>query len=255
MIKGTVYYTNHYVNKTVTQYFAKAIDLELKNIANYDLEEDDIFITYGILRGTGKPISDSRNYIYIDHGFVNSSDRKFNENKLTEIFNLTGYFRIIKNDLYFNRSFDNVDKSRFEKLNINLKDLNKKGDKIIVSEPSEHIRKFLKLNNWTDETIREIKKYTDRDIIVHNKFSKTPLTTVLKDAFAFVSCQSTAAYKALSEGIPSYFTHESLKGFGEINHIEKRILNHDLLYLAANSQWRLNEFFSDEFKNFINRIS
>ncbi len=254
MIRGTVYYTNHYVNNTVTQYFAKATGLKLENISNYDFKTDNTFITYGILRGSGKILTKSQNYIYIDHGFINSSDRRFNNNKMTEIYNLTGYFRVIKNDLYFNKSFNNLDKSRLNKLNVDIKDLNKKGEKIIVSEPSEHTLKFLNLNNWVEKTVEEIEKYSDREIIVHNKFSQTPLSSILPDAFAFVSCQSNAAYKALLEGIPTYFTHESLKKFGQINQIEKRILNHELLYLAANSQWKLSEFFSSEFKDFINKI-
>lgn len=254
MIKGTVYYTDHYVNNTVTQFFAKALDLKLENIKNYEFNSNDTFITYGILRGTGKIIKESQNYIYIDHGFMNSSNRKFNKSKMTLINNLDGYFRIVRNDLYFNKIDTLLDKTRFKKLNMDLKDLKKRGEKIIISEPSEHTLKFLNLNNWVDQTTREIKEYSDREIIVHNKFSSTPLSTVLQDAFAFISCQSTAAFHALSEGIPIYFTHETLKKFGEISQIEKRILNHDILYLASNSQWKLSEFFSDDFKNFLNKI-
>ena len=36
--------------------------------------------------------------------------------------------------------------------------------------------------------------------------------------------------------------------------IESRYLNHDLLFLAANSQWKLKEFFKDEFSEYINKI-
>ena len=114
MIKGTVYYTDHFVNNTVTQFFAKALDLKLENIKNYEFSSNDTFITYGILRGTGKIIKESQNYIYIDHGFMNSSDRMFNKSKMTLINNLDGYFRVIRNDLYFNKSNDLLDKSRFD---------------------------------------------------------------------------------------------------------------------------------------------
>lgn len=254
MSSGIVYYTNHFINNTITQFFAKANNLKLENICNYNNNSNQTFISYGILRGTGEVLSKSNNYIYIDHGYMSASDRSFSEDKKTYIKNLNGYFRVIKNDLYFNHSYNNSDKTRFDRLGINLKELNKKGEKIIISEPSEYIQKFLKLQNWTSNTISELKKYTDREIVIHNKFSEIPLNSVLKDAFAFISCQSTAAYHALSEGVPVFFTHESLKRFGEIKNIEKRILNHSLLYIAANSQWKLAEFFSDDFKNFLNKI-
>ena len=254
MKSSIVYYTNHYINNTITQFIAKANNFKLENINNYSDNFDHTFISYGILRGTGKIFLKSPNYIYIDHGYMNSSDRIFNDNKITTIYNLTGYFRVVKNDLYFNKSYDNNDKSRFHDLNITLKDLNKIGDKIIISEPSEHVIKYLNLHNWLSNTIDEVKKYSDREIIIHNKFSKTPLNLILKDAYAFISCQSTAAYRALSEGVPVYFTHPSLKKFGEISNINKRNLNHSLMFIAANSQWQLREFFSEEFKFFLGTI-
>ena len=148
----------------------------------------------------------------------------------------------------------NLDKTRFNNLNINLKDLNKNADYIILSEPTENTLNFLGIHNWTNDTINEIKKYTDREIIVHNKFNKKPLGDLLKNAFAFVSLQSTAGFKAIIEGIPAYFTHNNLAKFGNLEKIESRYLNHDLLYLAANSQWKLQEFFKDEFSEYINKI-
>lgn len=254
MINAIVYYTNHWINNTITQFFAKSNNLKLKNIKNYQSNDDQTFITYGILRGTGEILSKSNNFIYIDHGYMNASERSFGSDKATEIKNLTGYFRVIRNDFYFNKTYNNHDKNRFKRLGIDLKDLNNFGQKIIISEPSDHILKFLNLNNWTANTIDEIKKYSDREIIVHSKFSKIPLNDILKDAFAFVSCQSTASYQAVSEGVPVYFTHESLKRFGDIKNIENRELNHSLLYTAANSQWKLSEFFSHDFKNFLDKI-
>lgn len=176
----TVYYTNHYVNKTVTQYIAKANEFKLENINNYLNNSDHIFISYGILRGTGEIFLKSTNYIYIDHGYMNSSDRIFTNDKKTKVHNLSGYFRVVRNDLYFNKSYHNDDKTRFNSLNLTLKDLNKKGEKIIISEPSEHVAKYLNLHNWLSDTIDEVKKHSDREIIIHNKFSNTPLNLILK---------------------------------------------------------------------------
>lgn len=247
------YFTDHFVNQTVTQFFAKSLNTQLLHINNFKKSEKT-FCSYGILRGTGEAIQLSKSFIYLDHGYFDSSSRSFTQNKNTILSSLDGYFRVISNDLYFNLNYMNLDKTRFNNLNINLKDLNKNADYIILSEPTENTLNFLGIHNWTNDTINEIKKYTDREIIVHNKFNKTPLSELLKNAFAFVSLQSTAGFKAIIEGIPAYFTHNNLAKFGNLEKIESRYLNHNLLYLAANSQWKLQEFFKDEFSEYINKI-
>ena len=247
------FYTDHYVNQTVTQFFSKSLELPLFNINDYK-DNDEIFITYGILRGTGEIIKKKKeNFIYIDHGFYRSSPRRFTKEKKTILNELGGYFRVIKGDLYFNNFEFELDSKRFDELDIELKD-KRKGDIIILSEPSQNTLDFLEIKNWTEDTIDEIKKYSDREIVVHNKFSEIPLKSLLEKAFAFVSCQSTAGFQAITEGVPAYFTHESLKKFGNIVDIEKNQLNYDVLYAAANSQWQLKEFFSDEFKLYIDKI-
>ena len=247
------FYTDHYVNQTVMQFFSKSLELPLLNINDYK-DNDEIFITYGILRGTGEIIKKKKeNFIYIDHGFYRSSTRKFTKEKKTILNELGGYFRVIKGDLYFNNFEFELDSKRFDELDIELKD-KRKGDIIILSEPSQNTLDFLEIKNWSEDTIDEIKKYSDREIVVHNKFSEVPLKSLLEKAFAFVSCQSTAGFQAIAEGVPAYFTHESLKKFGNIVDIEKNQLNYDVLYAAANSQWQLKEFFSDEFKLYIDKI-
>ena len=247
------YFTDHFVNQTVTQFFAKSLNTQLLHINDFKKSEKT-FCSYGILRGTGEAIQLSKNFIYLDHGYFDSSSRSFTQNKNTILNGLDGYFRVISNDLYFNLNYMNLDKTRFNHLNINLRDLNKNADYIILSEPTENTLNFLGIHNWTNDTINEIKKYTDREIIVHNKFNKTPLSELFRNAFAFVSLQSTAGFKAIIEGIPAYFTHTSLEKYGNIINIEKPSLNHDVLYIASNSQWRLNEFFNDDFKNYITDI-
>ena len=249
----SVFYTDHFVNQTVTQFFSKSLGLPLLNINEYK-DNDEIFITYGILRGAGEIIKKkNKNFIYIDHGFYKSSPRKFTKEKKTILNALGGYFRVIKGDLYFNETDINLDSKRFKQLDIELKD-RRNGEIIILSEPSENTMNFLGIENWVEDTINKIKQYSDRKIVVHNKFSDVPLNLLLQEAFAFVSCQSTAGFQSIIEGVPAYFTHHSLKKYGEIADIEKNLLNHNVLYAAANSQWRLNEFFSDEFKLYIDKI-
>ncbi len=249
-----VYFTEHFINNTVTQFFAKACGPKFKNIREFKKEADIIFASYGIKRNTDKAFLNSKDYIYIDHGYLNSTEREFKSDKSTIMNQFNGYFRVVKNDFYFNQDCKITCKNRFNNLGVVLKDLNKNGEKIILSEPSEDTKNFLKIPNWTQETLNEIKKYSDREIIIHNKFSKVPLNFLLKEAFAFVSCQSTAGFKTIVNGVPSYFTHQSLKKHGNIKNIEKQELNYELLYIAANSQWKLKEFFLDEFNLYLNKI-
>lgn len=248
------FYTNHFINRTVIQFFSKGLGLPLSSVDKY-IENENIFASYGILRGTGEIIKKKNSkFIYLDHGYFNASSRKFTKEKKTILGDLEGYFRVIRDDLYFNINYLNNKTERFNKLQINLKE-KKMGDIIVVSEPTLNTLNFLEINNWTKDTVNKLKQYTDREIIIHNKFSEIPLKSLLEKAFAFVSCQSTAGFYAITEGVPAYFTHESLSHYGNIKDIEKYKLNYDLLYVAANSQWKLKEFFSDEFAEYINTIN
>ena len=248
------FYTSHFVNRTVIQFFSKGLGLPLSSVDKYT-ESENIFASYGILRGTGEIIKKKNSkFIYLDHGYFNASSRKFTNEKKTILNDLGGYFRVIRDDLYFNINYLNKKTERFDNLQINLKE-KRKGDIIIVSEPTSNTLDFLEINNWTESTVNELKKYTDREIIIHNKFSEIPLNSLLEKAFAFVSCQSTAGFYAITEGVPAYFTHKSLSQYGNIKDIEKNELNYDLLYIAANSQWKLREFFSDEFAEYMNKIN
>lgn len=252
--KIAVFYTDHFVNRAITQVFAKSNNFIFDSIKNYHNYQNIIFCSYGIKRGSKEIFLNSKNFLYIDHGFISSSLRKFNENRNTQFLKFDGYFRFIRNDYYFNDFKLNINPERFEKLNLTLKNIKPSGEHIILSEPSNDTKNFLDIHNWTEKTIETVKIYSDRKIIVHNKFSKIPLDELLKNAYAFVSCQSTAAFKAISEGVPAYFTHPTLKKFGDLENINNRFLNYELLYIAANNQWKIKEFFSDEFKIFLASI-
>ena len=58
------FYTDHYVNQTITQFFSKSIGLPLLNINEYK-DNDEIFITYGILRGAGEIIKKKNKKFYL----------------------------------------------------------------------------------------------------------------------------------------------------------------------------------------------
>ena len=166
---------------------------------------------------------------------------------------MDGYFRIVYNNFIHNGS-GNFPDDRFKKLNLKILEQKNLGDYIILSEPSDNMKKLYDVPKWTDDTIKLVKKYSDRKIIVHNKFSKEPLKFLLKNAWAFVSLQSTAGFMAMLNGVPSFFTDKTLENIGKIENIENPIINYNIFNNLAYGQWTLKEIESGEAWNIISNI-
>ena len=81
---------------------------------------------------------------------------------------------IVYNDFIHNGKGSYPD-DRLKKLNLNIMEQKKIGSYIILSEPSEVMKKIYDKPNWLNDTKKILQKYTDRPIIVHNKFSKKNL--------------------------------------------------------------------------------
>ena len=252
MEKPVVIYTDHIINKTLCYNFAKGSNSLLCHVNSFK-DYNRVIATYGVLRGTLEIINKVKNYYYMDHGYFNQSERVF-ENNRTNVINLDGYFRIVYNNLVHNAKGD-YPNDRLQKLNINIVEQKKTGSHIILSEPSEAMKKVYNVPNWTKDTIKLLGKYTDRKLIVHNKFSKEPLNQLLENAWAFVSLQSTAGFIAMSNGIPAYFTESTLSHISKIQDIEKPSINYKIFNNLAYGQWTLKEIESGEaWENISNSI-
>ena len=180
----------------------------------------------------------------MDHGYFKQSERTFQNNK-TSVVTLDGYFRIVFNNFIHDGSGNNS-YDRLNKLNLKFEEKKKNGEYIILSEPSDAMKNFYNVNSWVDETTKLITNFSDRELIIHNKFSKKPLDHLLKNAWAFVSLQSTAGFKAMIQGVPAYFTDSSLKNISNIEEIEKNEINYSIFNNLAYSQWTLEEIKSGE---------
>ncbi len=250
MHKPIVVYTDHQMSKVLCYYFAKGSGSLMSHISNFKNYEKSI-ATYGYLRGTGELIKKVKNFIYIDHGYFRQSKRTFQNNK-TNILDLNGYFRIVFNDFWHDGK-GNKPSDRFKKLNISFKDINKKGDYIILSEPTEEAKKYYNLYDWTNETANKIKKFTDRKIITHHRNSTTPLSDILNNAWAFVSDHSSAGFKSMIEGVPAYFTNNTMKKISSIENIEKHEIDYSIFNNLAYGQWTIKEIESGEFWDFFSK--
>mgnify|MGYP006115231101 CR=1 FL=1 len=237
--------TNHFVNQEVTNNFSKGCGGQKISVDKYSFNQNDTIATYGILRGTEIILKKAENYYYIDHGYFESSKRKFEKTGTTSIENLSGYFRIVKNDLIHDGS-GNYDEIRLKKLKINFKEIRKKGDFIIISEPSDFVKNFYNLKNWTQNTIEKLKNKTDRKIFVHNKNSPIPLDRLLQNAWAFVSFHSTGGFKSMINGVPAHFTHKKLQSINSIENIESGQIDYKIFNNLSYGQWTLNEMKSGE---------
>ncbi len=250
MEKPIVIYTDHIINRTLCYNFAKGSESLLCHVNNFK-DYDKTIATYGVLRGTLEVINKVKNYYYMDHGYFNQSKRLF-ENNRTNVFDLNGYFRIVFNN-FIHDGKGNYPNDRLKKLNLKILDQKKFGDYIILSEPSDTMKKVYDVPKWIDDTVNIVKKYSDRKLIVHNKFSKQPLKDLLKNAWAFVSLQSTAGFIAMASGVPSYFTHNSLKHIGKIKDIENPVIDYNIFNNLAYGQWTLKEIETGEAWNNISK--
>ena len=241
--------TDHFVNQGVITSFAKGFQGIVEDVNNFSDYSQPI-ATYGILRGTGEILKKSNNFFYLDHGYFDSSTREFFGK--TYLPKLDGYFRIVYNDFY-HAGIGSCKSDRFNKFNIQFKPIRKNGEFIILSEPSKYIYRFFNLDDWVNNTIKEIEEHTDRKIIIHNKHSSIPLEKLLEKAWAFVSAQSMAGLKAMIAGVPAHYTNETLKKINSVKEIENGKINYDIFCNLAYGQWLRKEMESGEAWEFIKK--
>ena len=251
MEKPIVIYTNHIMNKTLCYTFAKGSNSLMCHVNDFK-EYNKTIATYGVLRGTYEVIKKVNNFYYMDHGYFNQSSRSF-ENNRTNVLDINGYFRIVYNNFIHNGDGDYPD-DRLKKLKLNFLEQRKSGNEIILSEPSDAMKKVYNAQDWVDKTKNMIKKFSDRKIIVHNKFSQKPLNELLKTAWCFVSLQSTAGFNAMVNGTPAYFTEPRLKNINRIEEIENPKINYKIFNNLAYGQWTLKEIETGEAWNIISNI-
>jgi hypothetical protein len=166
------------------------------------------------------------------------------------------YWRICKNNIHV--SFIKDCKSdRFDKFKIKIKAPSFSGKHILVCPSSPGMNNYLGQTNWTNDTIEQIKRYTDRPIRLRHKprgrgtsgpsEAKVPLSEDLKEAWCLVTSCSIAAVEAMCEGVP-VFCHE--KSFAthvantELSDIENPFYGgpEEWLYSLAYQQFTPEEF-------------
>jgi hypothetical protein len=182
------------------------------NTEDFDYNDStDPIVLRGILKDRimKKCWKDARDFYYMDTGYFG------NEIKSTNPNGWKYWHRITKNNLQLGDEIIPRPNDRWKRFNKSFKPWNKKGKNILLTIPDEKPCKFygLDLEDWKNQTIAEIKTYTDRHVIVRervkNREQRTvsdPLEKVLQtgDIFAVVAFNSNSAIEAIFQGIPAF---------------------------------------------------
>lgn len=187
-------------------------EVESTNYASLKNNQDDTAV---ILRGlTERKVirlceKQKRDYYYIDTGYMGN------------LYKRKDYHRIVKNDVQHMTPKYDLPADRFLQLphavsNLRFKGWKKFDGPILVVTPSSKPCIFYGIDRdkWVEETITEIKKYTDRKIIIRDKAGRVqrvgdnsvPVQLVREQIHCLVTYNSIAAVEAISTGVPAIAT-------------------------------------------------
>jgi len=148
-----------------------------------------------------------RSYYYIDTGYIGNMQKR------------KDWHRIVINGMQHSTPNFNCPSDRFDRIAeykpyLNFPGWKKSGSAILLVTPSEKPCKFYGIDRdtWVTKTIKEIKQYTDRPIIIRDKSIRrervgqgsiyNQLDT--DDIFAVVTYNSIAATEAIGYGVPCF---------------------------------------------------
>ena len=153
-----------------------------------------------------KCLADNKDFYYVDSGYVGNNISRLNKmgNKL--------HHRIVRNDLQ-HKTITPRPADRWQALDVVLQP-RKFGRKIIVATPDEKPCRYYGIDQqqWVEQTVAELKKYTDRPIEIRHRAPKridrvatAPLSTVLaNNVHALVTYNSIAAVESIFAGVPAF---------------------------------------------------
>lgn len=149
----------------------------------------------------------NRPFYFMDTGYFG------NEVKNSNPHGWKYWHRVVKDDLQ-HTEIRKVPDDRFRSLKRNFNPWKKNGKKILIAAPDEKPCKFygIELHQWIDQTVKEIKKHTDRPIEIRerkkNRYNRVAVDTLEQalnnDVFALVTFNSNAAVESVFHGIPVF---------------------------------------------------
>lgn len=181
-------------------------------------------------------ITDGKEYYYGDHAYFGKHE----------------YFRVTHNAIQ-HTGLGDTNGIRLQKFWPRPKPFKREGASIVLCPHSEHffVRHGMTQNGWIEDTRQELRKYTDRRIIVHHKRDNLPLSFMLRKAWAVVGFKSMSALEAIMHGVPAVSTGECAVSSlcTKLENIEKPYYPDDchrmkVAGVLADNQWTLAEMAS-----------
>lgn len=175
----------------------------------YYEDSTDPIVMRGILKKKimKKCLDEDRTFYYMDTGYFG------NEVTVTNPNGWKYWHRIVKNDLQHNMIIPRPS-DRWQQFNKKFQPWKKNGRKILIAAPDEKPCRYydIDLDEWLEETAKEIKKYTDRPVEIRSRnpnrmqrmVNDTLQQALQKDVFALVTFNSTAAIESIFNGIPAF---------------------------------------------------
>ena len=150
----------------------------------------------------------NRDYYYIDTGYMGNLQKR------------KDWHRVVKNNVQHMKPRYDLPADRFLALpdskNMRFKGWKKYDGPILVVTPSEKPCMFYGItrDQWLEETMAELKKHTDRPIVIRDKAGRVdrvgnnsvPAQIDRERIYALVTYNSIAATEAISSGIPAVAT-------------------------------------------------
>lgn len=144
---------------------------------------------------------------------------------------------------YQMRTIRDVPKDRWKALRLTVEPWRKNGRHIVLAIPSPtYLKSHEGMDGWVENTLAEIKRHTDRAIVVRDKECSRPLQSDLNGAHCLVTHGSIAAVEAVIMGCPVFVHPDSaaaLVGLTDLGLIEAPIYpqRHPWLNSLAYCQW------------------
>ena len=162
------------------------------------------------------------------------------------------YYRITKNAFQHN-CYGDAHPQRWERLGIRIKPWQKTGGAILLCPQSAAFYELHGMNRdqWIIDTTTEIRRYTDRPIILRNKASGLATEDLFRQSLhgvhAVVVYTSVAGAQAALEGVPCFATHDCASakfGTTDLSRIENPVRpdnREQMAWVLADNQWTFDE--------------
>ncbi len=229
----------------------KSVMLPVEKIKLFEPQADgNNFVAWGVLRGQQEVLRRAKNFWYIDNGYYLRSH--------VLDASCLGFYRVQFNRMYGkpigNKPWDRFWKfaemsklpraDRAPKQFVGLKDWRSlRKDFIYLAPPSKYMAPVINRQTWTEDTIEELKKYTDRPIVVGSKDKKLDFEDDCP--WCVVTCISNLQVECMMQGCPVITT--DFTNIGSLADIENPPMGvRQILADLAYQQWTLKQFRSGQ---------